>query len=414
MLLIERGISMTFEELYQKVIAAKAKDQALDLQEGSYSKGQLDCILHPDKHPMILKKEDCDCTDPACVSACIFHAMEIKDGNVVIRPKLCVGCAECINACEGGNLDFTKDTVTAIELLKDEKHPVYALMAPAFVGQFGEDATPAKIRSCLKQIGFAGMVEVAAFADILTLKEALEFVENIHSPDNFQLTSCCCPVWIGMIRKDFSKIVSHLPASVSPMIACGRIVKALHPECRTVFVGPCLAKKAEAKDPELSGAIDCVLTFQELADMFHVFQTDFAAAEAELREHSSTAGRLYGRTGGVSKAVGDCVKSIQSDCVFTPETANGVQNCKALLEQILTGDVKGNFFEGMACDGGCAGGPKRVLDTGSYTERINQYADESPFPTPAENPYVADLMKRLGFHTVEDFVEHSKILTRQL
>ena len=176
----------------------------------------------------------------------------------------------------------------------------------------------------------------------------------------------------------------------------------------------CLAKKAEAKDPELSGAIDCVLTFQELADMFHVFQTDFAAAEAELREHSSTAGRLYGRTGGVSKAVGDCVKSIQSDCVFTPETANGVQNCKALLEQILTGDVKGNFFEGMACDGGCAGGPKRVLDTGSCTERINQYADESPFPTPAENPYVADLMKRLGFHTVEDFVEHSKILTRQL
>ena len=99
MLLIERGISMTFEELYQKVIAAKAKDQALDLQEGSYSKGQLDCILHPDKHPMILKKEDCDCTDPACVSACIFTAMEIKDGNVVIRTAFCVGCEECIIPC---------------------------------------------------------------------------------------------------------------------------------------------------------------------------------------------------------------------------------------------------------------------------------------------------------------------------
>lgn len=141
------------------------------------------------------------------------------------------------------------------------------------------------------------MVEVAAFADILTLKEALEFVDNIHSPDSFQLTSCCCPVWIGMIRKDFRKIVSHLPASVSPMIACGRIVKALHPECRTIFVGPCLAKKPEAKDPELAGAIDCVLTFQELADLFHVFRTDFKAAAEEVREHSSTAGRLYGRTG---------------------------------------------------------------------------------------------------------------------
>ena len=405
---------MTFEELYQKVITAKAGNKELKLPDGSYDKGQLDCILHPDRHPLILKKQDCDCTDPACVSACIFHAMEIKDGKALIHPELCVGCAECINACKDGNLDFTKDTVTAIELLKDDRHPVYALMAPAFVGQFGENATPAKIRSCLKQIGFAGMVEVAAFADILTLKEALEFVDNIHSPDNFQLTSCCCPVWIGMIRKDFKKIVSHLPASVSPMIACGRIVKALHPECRTIFVGPCLAKKAEAKDPELAGAIDCVLTFQELADLFHVFQTDFQAAKEEVREHSSTAGRLYGRTGGVSKAVGDCVKSIHPDCAFAPETANGVKNCKALLEQILAGNVKGNFFEGMACDGGCAGGPKRVLDTDSCTELINQYANEAPFATPAENPYVADLMKRLGFHTVEDFVEHSRILTRKL
>lgn len=405
---------MTFEELYQKVITAKAENKALSLPEGTYDKGQLDCLLHPERHPLILRKEECDCTDPACVSACIFHAMEVKDGKVVIHPEACVGCGECVGSCDSGNLEFSKDTVTAIELLKDDKHPVYALMAPAFVGQFGENASVGKLRICLKQIGFAGMVEVAAFADILTLKEALEFTHNMDSPESFQLTSCCCPVWIGMIRKDFKKIVSHLPASVSPMIACGRIVKALHPQCRTIFVGPCLAKKAEAKDPELAGAIDCVLTFQELEDMLLAFRCDFSAAHEEIREHSSTAGRLYGRTGGVSKAVADCVKSIEPDCKLIPETANGVKNCKALLERILKGEMNGNFFEGMACDGGCAGGPKRVLDTKSCTHFINQYAGESPFATPAENPYVADLMKRLGFTTVEHFVEHSSILTRTL
>lgn len=405
---------MTFEELYEKVITAKAKNQPLDLQEGTYDKGQLDCLLHPQEHPMIMKKQDCDCSDPACVSACIFHAMEIRDGKAAINSDLCVGCAECIRACKDENLDFTKDTVSAIELLKDTGHPVYALMAPAFVGQFGEDASPAKIRTCLKQIGFAGMVEVAAFADILTLKESLEFIENRHSPEDFQLTSCCCPVWIGMIRKHFTKIVSHLPASVSPMIACGRIVKALHPDCHTIFVGPCMAKKAEAKDPDLAGAIDCVLTFQEMADLFHVFQTDFKTAREEVREHSSTAGRLYGRTGGVSKAVGSSVKSIHPEYDFQPKFADGVKNCKSLLEEILSGKVDGNFFEGMACEGGCAGGPKRVLDKDSCTELVNQYAHEAPFSTPAENPYVADLMKRLGFETVEDFVEHSEILTRPL
>lgn len=401
---------MTFEELYQRVITAKADGSPLDLPE-DYDEGQLDCILHPDRHPMIRKKQECDCSDPACVSACIFHAIEVQDNKAVIRPELCIGCAECIRACKDGNLDFTKDTVTAIDLLKDEAHPVYALMAPAFVGQFGEDASPSKIRTCLKQIGFAGMVEVAAFADILTLKEALEFIEN---REDFQLTSCCCPVWTQMIRKDFSKIVSHLPASVSPMIACGRIVKILHPDCRTVFVGPCMAKKAEARAPELEGAIDCVLTFQELADLFHVFQSDFQAAKEEQKEHSSGSGRLYGHTGGVSSAVRDCVKSLQEDCTFRPQTADGVQNCKHLLEQILEGNTDGNFFEGMACEGGCAGGPKRILDPASCAGQIDRYAAQSPFATPGENPYVADLMERLGFLTVEDFVEHSDVLTRPL
>ena len=237
---------MTFDELYKKVITAKARNEKLVLPEGSYDKGQLDCLLHPKEHPLIRRKHDCNCEDPACVSACIFQAMQVENGAVTIRSDLCSGCAECIKACKDENLALSKDTVTAIELLKDETHPVYALMAPAFVGQFGDDATPSRIRPALKQMGFTGMLEVAAFADILTLKESLEFTENMHSPKGFQLTSCCCPVWIGMIRKDFSKIVSHLPPSVSPMVACGRIVKELHPDCKTIFIGPCLAKKAEA------------------------------------------------------------------------------------------------------------------------------------------------------------------------
>ncbi len=407
---------MTFEELYQEVITARAIGGEITLPPEELTEGQLDCLLHPTSYPLVLRQHACDCSDPACVSACIFQAMEVKDGNVVINSQNCVGCAECIRACKDENLTFSKDTVTAIDLLKSSESPVYALMAPAFVGQFGDNSSPAKIRTALKQIGFSGMVEVATFADILTLKEALEFRANVHDPENFQLTSCCCPVWIGMIRQNFSKIVSHLPASVSPMIACGRITKELTPGCKTVFIGPCMAKKAEARDPELAGAIDCVLTFQELADLFQVFQCDFSAMEEEVKEHASTAGRLYGRSGGVSKAVGDCVDTLSTDAkeIFQPVTANGVQNCKNLLEQILSGQIEGNFFEGMACEGGCAGGPKRNIDTAKCTELINQYAADAPFASPAENPYVADLMQELGFIKVADFAKNSDFLTRKL
>ena len=405
---------MTFEELYHEVLRAKAHDDKFFLPEGEFRADQLNCLLHPDKHSMLMQDHPCDCKEPACVSSCIFDALEIKDGKAILDESKCAGCEECIRACQSANLSFTKDTIQTLEFLKSEKTQVYALIAPAIAGQFGPDASIAKIRTACKKIGFFGMVEVAAFADILTLKEALEFHAYHDSPHSFQLTSCCCPIWISLIRKDFQKIMSHLPASVSPMIACGRIVKAIHPECKTIFIGPCLAKKTEAKDPDLAGAIDCVLTFQELQDLFEVFQIDFANIPEDVKEHSSTAGRLYARTGGVSTAVGDCLKSIAPECHFQPITANGVKNCKDLLEKILNGSEDGNFYEGMACEGGCAGGPKRIIDTTACTKEVNQYARQAPFATPAENPYVAELMERLGFSTVESFVVSSDILTRSL
>lgn len=402
---------MTFEELYRKVLKKKVKGKPIE--EGSERK-KLDCLLHPEKYPLVWKNEPCDCQDAQCVAACVFHAMEIRDGKVVMNPEKCTGCAQCIEACERGNLSFSHDAVKVIEMVKTSDKPVYILMAPAYIGQFGESATPGKLRSVLKSIGFAGMIEVAAFADILTLKEALEFCSNMENQEKFQLTSCCCPVWISLIRKDFQKIAGHLPASVSPMIAAGRIAKELHEGCRTVFVGPCLAKKAEIREPDLEGAIDSVLTFQELQDILDALEIDFAGIEEDNVEHSAAAGRMYARTQGVSRAVGDCVTSINPDYKVKPAFACGVQECREMLQTILTGKIEGNFFEGMACPGGCVGGPKGNLDREEATELVDHYTEEAAFRTPAENPYVLDLIQRLGFRSVEDFMENSHILAREL
>lgn len=409
---------MTFQELHKKVLKAKNDNTPLPNPLTEQEQHQLDCLLHPDEYPLVWKLEDCDCTQGSCVSACTFHALEIKDGQAVLNPEKCTGCAKCIEACQNNHLTFSRDSIKTLEMLKDKNTPVFALMAPAFVGQFGENATPSRIRTALKSIGFSGMIEVAAFADILTLKEALEFKHNMERPGGFQLTSCCCPIWIKLIRDDFDKIVDHLPAAVSPMIACGRIVKQLHKGCRTVFVGPCLAKKAEAKEPELLGAIDCVLTFEELSYMFDVLQVDFSelseSEQEETREHSASAGRLYARTGGVSQAVSECVRNIDPKCRLEPVYANGIANCRKLLDDIRNGKTGGNFFEGMACDGGCVGGPKRNIPVEEGTSYVNAYADAAPYKTPAENPYVIDLIHRLGFFTIEEFLKSSDILTRSL
>ena len=208
-----------------------------------------------------------------------------------------------IPVCETVFPEKFADLNAVREVLLTPEKQVYALIAPAFMGQFGEGVSPGAIRAALKRAGFSGMVEVAVFADILTLKEALEFDRHVNRDTDFLLTSCCCPVWVSMIRNIYGELVPHMPGAVSPMIAAGRAVKKMHPDAVTVFIGPCLAKKKEAKEPDICDAIDVVLTFQETAMLFEAMGIAPQQMEEDASEHSSGAGRIYARTGGVSEAV---------------------------------------------------------------------------------------------------------------
>ena len=113
-----------------------------------------------------------------------------------------------------------------------------------------------------------------------------------------------------MIRKIYRDLMPHVPGAVSPMIACGRVIKKLHPEAVTVFIGPCIAKKSEAREPDLAGAVDYVLTFQEIRDVFEAADIDPALLPESEKDHSSRAGRIYAHTGGVSEAVKSTVEQL--------------------------------------------------------------------------------------------------------
>ena len=258
------------------------------------------------------------------------------------------------------------------------------------------------------------MVEVALFADVLTLKEALEFDHHVKTEKDFQLTSCCCPVWIAMIRKVYHELMPHVPGAVSPMIACGRMIKKLHPDAVTVFIGPCIAKKKEARETDIADAIDYVLTFQEVQDIFDaadIHPEEFAESE---KDHSSRAGRIYARTGGVSEAVRETVKQLRPNrkIPVKAEQADGIPSCREMIERLKTGDTDANFFEGMGCPGGCVGGPKILIDRREGRKNVDAYGDEAAYATPLENPYVLELLERLGFHTIDQLLLDSDILER--
>ncbi|MHB1043945.1 MAG: [Fe-Fe] hydrogenase large subunit C-terminal domain-containing protein [Eubacteriales bacterium] len=346
-----------------------------------------------------------------CEASCLFNAI-VRDmeGNVVIHHNNCTGCGKCVEVCRHYSLVDKKEFVPLIEILKNRQVPVYAIIAPAFIGQFGPAVTPGKMRAALKRLGFYGMVEVALFADLLTLKEALEFDRHVTRKDDFLLTSCCCPIWVSMVKKVFKDLVPHISPSVSPMVACGRGVKHLHPGAKVVFVGPCIAKKAEAREPDLKDAVDAVLTFREVGQIFEAVGIKPEELEEDASEHSSRAGRIYARTGGVSQAVADTLNRIRPgrEIKILAKQADGVQECKSLLKDTLEGKIVANFLEGMGCPGGCVGGPKVLIDPGVGRERVNQYGKEALSLTPVDNKYVMELLKNLGIEDIHEFLESEK------
>ncbi len=405
----------TFEELYGELLRRKiAKDETLPEEYNPY---HLDCLLHPEKYAAVLPVEECEkCAyDQACRNSCIFDAVErMDDGKLRINPDRCAGCEACIEACKNGNLTASRDALPAMKAVREAKGPVYMMVAPAFLGQFRGDVTPGKLRTAFKALGFTGMVEVALFADILTLKEALEFDRHVQQTGDYQLTSCCCPVWIAMIRKIYHELMPHVPGAVSPMIACGRMIKRIHPDALTVFAGPCLAKKQEAREPDIADAVDYVLTFQEVRDIFEAADIHPEELHDAGKEHASKAGRLYAKTGGVSQAVEEMVEQLCPDRSIRvrSEQADGPKACMEMIRRIKEGRTDANFFEGMGCAGGCVGGPKAVLSAEKGREQVENYGNASRFRTPLENPYVRKVLEELGLETVEELLMDDGLLTR--
>ncbi len=334
-----------------------------------------------------------------CGPDCPLHALSKEPGGPIsIDHSKCLGEGDCLAHCSFGGLTEKSQFVPLISLLRDQTAPVYASVAPAFAGQFGPEVTPGRLRSALQRLGFAEMVETALYADLITMKEAFEFDEHVQNVGDFLITSCCCPVWIKLIEGRYPGLASHISPSVSPMIASGRVIKTIEPQAKVVFIGPCIAKKTEATLPDISGAIDFVLTFQELAAIFQATGIDPARLPDEEMSSASRAGRIYARTGGVSEAVTDTLSKILPGRVGDLQSlkVHGIPNCQKVLEQAAAGTLEANFIEGMACVGGCVGGPGRIVTVDVSTPEVNRYGDAATSATPVENPQVYQLLTRLG------------------
>jgi iron only hydrogenase large subunit-like protein len=349
----------------------------------------------------------------SCQAACPFDAImyDDKQKSTFIDTERCLNCGICIDSCQNGLLLDKVCFLPVLDLIKNNKH-VFAAVAPAISGQFGDSVTMDKLRAALIKIGFTDMFEVAFAADVLSIKEAVEFDKLVNNPRDFMITSCCCPIWIGMLRKVYKDLVPNLSPSVSPMVAAARIIKKLDKDAKVVFIGPCIAKKAEAKDKDLNDAVDFVLTFEELNEIFSALkiEPDNLKGVPSI-EYASKGGRLYARSGGVSIAVSDVVKELYPEKFehFKAVKASGVKDCKELLAKALKGEIDANFLEGMGCIGGCVGGPKAILPTDLGKEATDDYAYNSAIKVPVHSKVLDQVLEKLDIHSIDDFHDKNKM-----
>ena len=293
-----------------------------------------------------------------CKRACPADAIYYDEAGICkIDDDKCVHCGHCIHNCPFGAIGSKIYCVDVIEAIRAGKR-VVAMCAPATEGQFGKDIGMAAMRAALKKLGFADMVEVGLGGDMTAAYEAAEWIEAKRK--GRKMTTSCCPAFISMLHHHFPEQYEHnKSATVSPMVAVSRYLKSKDPDCVTVFIGPCIAKKGETKNPAIVDSADYALTYGEIVAMLDSAGVELVPVEEDYQE-ASIFGKKFAGSGGVGSAVLQVMEEMGEDTsdVKLMVCAGGAE-CKKALTLLKLGRLQEDFIEGMMCPGGCVGGPSK-------------------------------------------------------
>ena len=314
-----------------------------------------------------------------CAAACGMDAIESDElGRAKINYDKCVSCGMCLVNCPFAAIADKSQIFQIVTAIKRSEE-VIACVAPAFVGQFGKDATPAKIKAAMRQLGFADVVEVAIGADLCTVEEARDFLEEVPAKQPFMGTSCC-PAWSVMAKKLFPQFKDYISMALTPMVITARMVKKDHPNARICFVGPCAAKKLEANRRSVRSDVDFVLTFEELQGMFDAKEIDFATivpGPDDNMDEGTGMGRGFAVGGGVAAAVVEAIKHMDPDREVKIEYGDGLRECRKMLAMAKAGKRDGYLLEGMACPGGCVAGAGTIQPVKQSAVSVEKFKNDA-------------------------------------
>lgn len=344
-----------------------------------------------------------------CVSACPYNAIikqerpctlscgagAIKSdefGRATIDQDKCVSCGQCLVSCPFGAIVDKSQIYQCIKAIKGGEK-VYVALAPAFVGQFGTDEDSKKVRGLFKRLGFRDAREVSIGADMCTVAEARDFLDEVPEKLDFMATSCC-PAWAAFAKKNFPELTPNISMALTPMVLTARMIKKRHPDCKVAFVGPCAAKKLEAMRRSIRSDVDFVLTFEEVAGMMDakgVSMNDITEEEYLPFESGSGDGCGFAVSGGVAEAVVNRIHQIDPNKEVKIAKAEGLVECKKMLAMAKAGKYNGYLLEGMGCPGGCVGGAGVIKAPQVTSKLVEKEVKKKSSQTPIDSQYMSML-----------------------
>lgn len=328
-------------------------------------------------HCLTLKKSNCkNCYK--CIRNCPVKAIRFSGDQAHIIADECILCGRCFVVCPQNAKEIVSE-VEKVKVMIQSGEPVIASMAPSFIANYdgvGIDA----MREGLQKLGFADVEETAIGATMVKT----DYERLVHEKQKPVIISSACASVNLLIQKHYPEMIKYLADTLSPMQAHCRDIKRRNPEAKTVFIGPCVAKKDEAQ--RYPGIVDAALTFEELTEWL---EKENIRLEKKMDNNPESLARIFPTVAGILRTMKDRNPEYEYVAV------DGIENCIAALEDVAAGHVSNCFMEMSACKGSCVNGP--VMEKyhpwfiADYLS-VARYAGDKDFPV--EQPEISELSRR--------------------
>lgn len=328
-------------------------------------------------HCLTLKKSNCkNCYK--CIRNCPVKAIRFSGDQAHIIADECILCGRCFVVCPQNAKEIVSE-VEKVKVMIQSGEPVIASMAPSFIANYDGVSIDA-MREGLQKLGFADVEETAIGATMVKT----DYERLVHEKQKPVIISSACASVNLLIQKHYPELIKYLADTLSPMQAHCRDIKRRNPEAKTVFIGPCVAKKDEAQ--RYPGIVDAALTFEELTEWL---EKENIQLEKKTDHNPESLARIFPTVAGILRTMKDRNPEYEYVAV------DGIENCIAALEDVAAGHVSNCFMEMSACKGSCVNGPVMekyhpwfITDYLSVT----RYAGDKDFPV--EQPEISELSRR--------------------